>query len=91
MSPRPKDHRKIGSRFQIKTFRPIGKPVRLFKKIEMEREEVEALKLVDLLGMNQTKAAKKMGTSQSTLYRILANARKKTAEAIIKGKILKIN
>jgi predicted DNA-binding protein (UPF0251 family) len=41
--------------------------------------------------MSQSKAAKRMKTSQSTLHRILANARKKTAEAIIKGKILKIN
>lgn len=61
------------------------------EEIILEKEEAEALNLVDFKKIGQIEAAEKMNTSQSTLQRILSNARKKTAEAIIKGKSLKIN
>lgn len=91
MSPRPRLCRKIRSKFHSKYFKPVGKPARLLEEIEMTREEAEALNLVDLLGMDQITAAKRMKTSQSTLQRILAGARRKITEAVIKGKVLKID
>ncbi len=91
MTPRPKLCRRIRSRFGQKYFKPAGKPIRFLKEIALEKEEAEALNLVDFKKTGQIEAAKKMNTSQSTLQRILSNARKKTAEAIIKGKSLKIN
>lgn len=58
--------------------------------IELSPEEAEALRLKDLKGMEQTEAAKTMGISQSTFQRILTSAHKKTSEAIVYCKAIKI-
>ncbi len=48
-------------------------------------EEIEALYLMDILGLYQEEAAKKMEVSRPTFTRILKNARKKLSTAIISG------
>lgn len=53
-------------------------------------DELEALKLYDVDGLNQTQAAEKMNISQPTFARILDSANKKVAEAIVKGKAIRI-
>lgn len=53
-------------------------------------EELEALKLYELDGLEQTKAAQKMKVSQPTFARILASANRKVAEALVKGKAIRI-
>jgi len=57
---------------------------------ELFPDELEALKLHDVDGLDQTEAAKKMKVSQPTFGRILDRAYKKIAVAIIKGKAIKI-
>ena len=57
---------------------------------ELFADELEALKLHDVDGLDQTEAAKKMKVSQPTFGRILDKAYKKIAVAIIKGKAIKI-
>jgi len=64
--------------------------MRHLKEIILTKEEMETVKLKDFDGLEQTEAAKKMNTSQSTFQRILFSARTKIAEAIVKGKALKI-
>jgi len=59
-------------------------------EVLVTKEEMEAIKLKDYDGLEQTEAAEKMDTSQSTFQRILASARKKIADAIVKGAALKI-
>lgn len=49
-------------------------------------EELEALRLCDLEGLEQEEASRCMGISRGTLQRILYSARKKTAEALCRGK-----
>jgi predicted Fe-Mo cluster-binding NifX family protein len=46
---------------------------------------MEALCLSDLLGLDQTEAARRMGISQSTFHRILAGARHKVAASLVGG------
>lgn len=53
-------------------------------------DEVEALRLSDLVGLDQTEAATRMGISQSTFHRILAAARRKAAAAFVLGQSLTI-
>ena len=53
-------------------------------------DEVEALKLYEVNGFDQTQAANKMKISQPTFARILGMANKKVAEALIKGKAIRI-
>jgi len=53
-------------------------------------DELAAIRLADLEGLYHEEAARKREISRSTLGRILAEARDKVAEAIIKGKALRI-
>ncbi len=58
--------------------------------IVMSVEELEALRLCDLEGMDQAEAAGRMNVSRGTLQRVLYSARRHTAEAIVLGKALSI-
>jgi predicted DNA-binding protein (UPF0251 family) len=54
-------------------------------------EEVEALRLSDYLEMEQDSAAESMNVSRGTLQRIINAARKKTADALVHGKTIRID
>ena len=49
-------------------------------------DEIEALKLHDLDGIDQVSAAKMMKISQPTFARIIKTARQKVSDAILNGK-----
>ncbi len=46
-------------------------------------DEVEALRLVYLEGLTQAEAAERMGVSRGTLWRLLSEARRKLAYALV--------
>jgi predicted DNA-binding protein (UPF0251 family) len=71
-------------------FKPRAVPLSVLEEVDLGVDELEALRLCDLKGLDQIEAAKKMRISQSTLGRILTSAHKKVAEALIKGKAIKI-
>ena len=62
----------------------------MLEEVGLNLDELEALRLCDLKNLDQLEAAKKMKVSRSTLQRILMSARKKIAEALIKGKAIRI-
>jgi len=72
-------------------FKPRAVPLSMLDKVELSLDEIEALRLCDLEGLDQVEAAKRMKISQTTLCRILTSARKKVAEALIQGKTIKIS
>ncbi len=53
-------------------------------------EEYEAIRLKDLMQMDQRDAAVMMGISQATFHRLVTGARKKVADAIVGGKAIRI-
>lgn len=53
-------------------------------------EELEAIRLVDLLSLTQEEAAACMGVSRKTLWRDLTSARRKIAKALINGAAIQI-
>ena len=71
-------------------FKPQGIPLRMLEEVVLRADELEALKLYDVDGFEQTKAAEKMKISQPTFARILDSAYKKIAEALVKGKAIRI-
>ena len=71
-------------------FKPRAVPLSMLEEIDLNADELEALRLCDLNDLEQKEAAKKMKISQSTLQRILTSARKKVAEALVEGKAIKI-
>ncbi len=88
--PRPKIPRSV--RFQPNSyyFKPRGIPMRELEEVVLEVDELEALKLYEVDGLDQTQSAVTMGISQPTFARILDSASKKVALAIIKGHAIKI-
>lgn len=56
----------------------------------MSLEELEAVRLVDLLDLDQEEAAFYMGISRKAFWNDLMNARKKISSALIYGLSLKI-
>jgi predicted DNA-binding protein (UPF0251 family) len=71
-------------------FKPQGIPLRMLEEVVLLPDEVEALKLYEVDGLEQIRACEKMKISQPTFARILASANKKISEAIIKGKAIRI-
>ena len=59
-------------------------------EITLAVEELEAIRLKDMEGMEQEDCAAMMGVSRPTFHRILQNARSKIAEALVEGKIVHI-
>jgi predicted DNA-binding protein (UPF0251 family) len=53
-------------------------------------EEYEAIRLKDLMQMDQRDAADMMGISQATFHRLVSGARRKVANAIVQGKAIRI-
>jgi len=75
----------------VNYFKPAGIRMTELEEVVLELSEFEAIRLVDLEGIEQGEAGKKMEISQPTLSRLLSSARKKISEAIIKGKAIRIS
>lgn len=88
--PRPCLQRRICFSPTCRYFKPAGIPLKNIQEVELKEDELEAMRLADDEGLYHEKAAKKMKISRQTFDRILRSARKKIAEAMIKGKALKI-
>lgn len=61
------------------------------EEVVLTIEEIEALRLADILGMEQDSAADSMNISRGTFQRIINAARKKTADALVHGKTIRID
>ena len=90
MPGRPKKIRKVAREPNTKQFSPRGTRGRPGYN-QLKVEELEAIRLSDHIGLKQAEAAKCMGISQQTFSRILRNARKCLAEALVLGHIIKVN
>lgn len=75
---------------KIKIFKPKGVRLRDIDRVFLRMDEVEALRLRDVEDIAQIKAAKKMGVSQPTFFRILKSARRKISDAVVNGKAIEI-
>lgn len=60
------------------------------EEIAITMDELEAIRLADYEGLYQEQAAEKMHISRQTFGRVIESARKKVAEALVKGKALKV-
>ncbi|MHA1682720.1 MAG: DUF134 domain-containing protein [Promethearchaeota archaeon] len=71
-------------------FKPAGIPARELAINLITLVEFEAVRLIDAEDMSQNDAAELMDISQPTISRILKSARKKIADALVMGKVIKI-
>lgn len=86
---RPKKYRIVRQDPKISQFSPRGRPGRP-DEVNLTMDEFEAIRLADYRGLRQKEAAKSMRISQQTFSRIIRRAHKTIAEAIVSGKIIKI-
>jgi predicted DNA-binding protein (UPF0251 family) len=86
---RPKKYRIVRLDPRISQFSPRGKPGRP-DEVCLNLEEFETLRLKDFMGLSQKEGALSMHISQPTFSRILKRARKTICDALINGKIIKI-
>lgn len=85
--PRPRKCRKVGFIPTNNCFLPKEYNT---EEVILIIEEIEALRLSDFQMLDQDEAAKSMNISRGTFQRILNLARYKTADAIMNGKIIRI-
>ena len=88
--PRPIIRRRISEMPTITSFMPSddvegGTPENVLKL-----EELEALRLKDLEGLDQRDCAVRMAVSRPTFQRILLSAREKVADSLLHGKAIRI-
>jgi len=88
--PRRKQFRKVSEEPVISVFKPAGIPAKELDEVFITVDEFEAVRLADFEGMNQREASDVMHVSQPTFNRILTSARRKIAEAIVRGIVLRI-
>ena len=87
---RPPCCRRISGKPAATIFKPAGIPIHMLEEIVLALDEFEAIRLADLQGFYQEQAAERMNISRPTFGRIIDSARRKTAEALIMGKALRI-
>jgi uncharacterized protein len=87
---RPRCPRRIEVEPSVTYFKPRGVPLRELDVVLLSFEELEAVRLVDLLGLEQEGAAQRMGISRRALWEDLQTARKKIVDALVKGKAIEI-
>lgn len=87
---RPQKPRTVHDDVPASYFKPQGIPLYSLKETVLTLDGCEALRLVDVEGLDQSTAAERMNVSRSTLSRILAEARRTTANAITGGLALRI-
>ena len=88
--PRPRKHRRLMREPQPAVYKPVGVPLKALDCMVLLHEELEALRLADWEGQYQEEAAEQMGVSRSTFQRIVTEARRKVAVALVDGNALQI-
>lgn len=74
----------------VNYFKPRGIPAASLQEIILKVEELEAVRLKDLLGWEQEECAARMQVSRPTFQRILIEGRAKIADALVNGKAILI-
>ena len=85
---RPRKRRRLARRPKAMIYKPAGVPLAGLSQVTLLAEELEALRLADLEGLQQAEAATRMGVSRSTFQRTLERARRQIALALTEGQAL---
>lgn len=87
---RPTKWRKIEHIPVVPFFVPSDEPAYEIPGNRLKLEELEAIRLKDLEGLEQSECAEKMEVSRPTFQRILSSAREKIADSLVNGKTIRI-
>lgn len=87
---RPKKNRIVESGPEVSYFKPEGVSGIRLEEVSLAVDELEAIRLSDLLDLSYEDAGKRMGVSRATFGRIIQGARRVIADALINGKAVSI-
>lgn len=87
---RPQKNRIVGRDPDVCYFKPRGVPLKYLEEVRLTVDEMEALRLADLMGLNHEDAGSQMGVSRATFGRIVQRARRLVAEALINGMAIRV-
>ncbi len=87
---RPNKRRYVSPAPKAEEFRPVGVAPEELRRLVLPLDGLEALRLADLVGLEQVEAARHMGVSRQTFGRILAAARRVASQALVGGLGLRI-
>lgn len=87
---RPRKQKRVCLMPEINAFGPINDFDNVKEYVYLTVEEYEIIRLMDFKGLNQEESATVMDVARSTIQRIYNGARKKMADALVNGKVLKI-
>lgn len=88
--PRPRKPRCVRDEPSFAFFKPQGIPLGILEVINLSVEELEALRLADIEGLYHEEAAERMEISRPTFHRVLKEAHRKVASALVEGRALGI-
>ena len=88
--PRPRKWRKVCCMPESTQFGPLVPAEGSRVIVQMTVVEYETIRLIDLEGFTQEECADQMAVARTTAQRIYADARKKIAESLVLGKVLRI-
>ena len=88
--PRPRKWRNVCCLPENNLFGPLNAPKPVGGMIVMTVDEYETIRLIDLEAMTQEECAERMNVARTTVQRIYNDARRKVAEVLVEGNILKI-
>lgn len=89
--PRPRKRRRVCGLPEIKTFGPLCGGINKQEDfIILTVEEFEVIRLIDLEGLEQEECAQRMNVARSTVQRMYIEAKRKVADSLVNGKMLKI-
>lgn len=88
--PRPRKWRKVCCLPERNLYGPRNGPDLESEITIMTVEEYETIRLIDLDGLTQEECSERMDVARTTVQRIYNDARKKVADSLVNGKVLKI-
>jgi predicted DNA-binding protein (UPF0251 family) len=88
--PRPRKHRHCRQYDGDRVFKPRSIPMPDLQLFTLEEDELEALRLCDLEGMDQAAAGERMGISRGTVQRLLKSGRAVVIRTLTEGGALVI-
>jgi predicted DNA-binding protein (UPF0251 family)/predicted Fe-Mo cluster-binding NifX family protein len=86
--PRPQKGRRVCSHPRSRCFMPAEQA--LNEQVVLRLDELESIRLLDLVGMSQDATGEQMLIGRATVQRIYEDARRKIADALVNGKSILI-
>lgn len=88
---RPHKERRVEQLPPVKHYKPASVPFRGLNETILTIEEMEAIRLADVEGLDQAEAAGRMEVSRPTFNRIVSMAHQKIATALWHGNAIRVD